>query len=85
MIFLTDPWQLYLVPLFNKGRDNCQWEENVLRFPGKMVKNLSLNHIKSCFLLAFFILQVTIVSASFCKPGLNLSKTTTTTLETGCS
>lgn len=24
MIFFTDPWQLCPVPLFNKGRDNCQ-------------------------------------------------------------
>lgn len=75
MIFFTDPWQLCPVPLFNKGRDNCQWKENVLRFLGKMVKtNLLLNHTKLCFLLCFFILQVTIVSASFCKPCFNLSK-----------
>lgn len=75
MIFFTDPWQLCPVPLFNKGRDNCQWKENVLRFLGKMVKtNLLLNQIKLCFLLTFFILQVTIVSASFCKPCFNLSK-----------
>lgn len=54
-------------PLFNKGRDNnCQWKENVSTFPGEVVEtNLLLNHIKLCFLFAFFILQVTVVSARF--------------------
>lgn len=62
------------VSLFSKGRDeNCRWKENV---PGKRSdgKNLLLNHIKLRFLFTFLICQVSVVSASFCKPCLNLSK-----------
>lgn len=44
------------VPLFNKDRDsNCQWKENVLRFPREAVgTNLLLNHVKLCFVIFLF-------------------------------
>lgn len=47
------------VPLFNKDRDsNCQWKENVLRFPREVVgTNLLLNHVKLCFVYFFYFVS----------------------------